>query len=109
MHVFIANFCDVATLEAEQDDPDFRLEHMASPQLFSISASLTEAWIESLKADVINEMGDFCDEDEDHKELVWKTDGWKVPKQGREHQTWAAYVDEEPTAMLIVQKEPVLP
>lgn len=49
MKIYIANFVDMATLEAEMDDPSFDMTSMASPQFYEAFQTLDDAKLTELK------------------------------------------------------------
>lgn len=102
MKVFIANFTDDATVEAEIDDrADVDMESMASPQFYSISLVRSDAWVDSLKEDWANERQDAYDDPKPHN-VEW-TEVHDVPAWGRENWKYTAIQDGDIVGMIVIQ------
>ena len=110
MKVYVAQFCSAATYEAEMDDPSMDWDSMASPQLASISLTLSDEWVAKVKADAeedFHSVYDEIDENEKRPVLVWTLHEHRpVQENGRvefwEH--WAKDEDDELQIVLVVQE-----
>lgn len=112
MKIYIANFADQASFEADCDDPpkpyEIGLEGYASPQFSHVSLALTDAWIEELKAAAIDEVAYLEGEEVQagwDESMTWETEGMIVPEQGRPYQQFRLVdVDDTIVSLIIVQE-----
>lgn len=105
--IYIASHATLGELEAEQDDPSFDLESMASPQLVSVAMKMTSDWVDLMKASLFDEVMSDGEYDE---ELTWKTAGWNEVdgRDGRRsNQVWDLMDGEEIVGKLVIQRVPV--
>ena len=110
MHIYVANYVTTDEFYAELDDPcarDVGLEGWASPQFLRMTASMTDEWVEVVKAEVQANASDGYMDEEEYKGSAWswQTDGWVVPDEGREHQVFRLFADDELMAVMVVQKQ----
>lgn len=104
--IYVANYMDVASQEAEQDDPSFDLESMASPQLSRLSTRMSAEWVEKCKSQFVGEVQEALGED---LEVRWETSGWVEvsPTNGRRsHQVFDAYDGGLLIGKLVIQRVP---
>ena len=103
MSIYLANYMDVSTFEADFDDRDcdFSVSD-ACPQFSRLSTRMTDEWVLMCKADVEEDVREALEEDD----LRWSTDGWKESKDGRSSQTFSLHVGDgdEAIAYLVVQR-----
>lgn len=105
--IYIASHATIGELEAEQDDPSFDLESMASPQLVGVAMKMTSDWVDLMKASLFDEV---MSEGEYGGELHWVTTGWNEVdgRDGRRsNQVWDLMDGDEEVGKLVIQRVPV--
>lgn len=111
-HVYVAGWCDMPTLEAEQDDPSLAedLLTMATPQVGLVGLSFTPAFVEKASercyAEAVDYMNEDCEED-DKEEFTWGELYHFEAKDGR-REYWTRTLKyahtTEAFALLVIQK-----
>jgi hypothetical protein len=101
--IYVMNYCDVASMDAEQDDPSFDLESMASPQLARLTMRFDDQWKLSCQQGVIYEVMEGMGE-QDESLFKFETTGWNEVLDGRSNQIWNLYYGGTLVAKMIVQQ-----
>lgn len=106
--IYVASHATLGELEAEQDDPSFDLESMASPQLVGVAIKMTSEWVDLMKASLMDELAYELEGGE--LEPTWHTTGWNEVdgRDGRRsNQVWDLKLGDEVIGKLVIQRVPV--
>src|SRR3972149_1196790 len=111
--IYVANYMDLASYEAEQDSPsarDMALIDFASPQVSHVLRDLTQGSIDVVLRACRAEYMDLMEGSDETPKLSWKALGMRTAKRtaGRDSWAWVLVDGETEVAIVVVQEMEVV-